>query len=1095
MSKNCFHSFRRLLGRPAAPARAARQARRSFRPRLELLEDRCTPSVNVTEFGVTAGSAPRTIVQAADGNLWFTEFNNNALGRITPGGGVTEFSLAALGSGVGPSGLAAASNGLLYFTEFNTGQIGSINPKAGTVAQILASETQSPVVPSGAGAKVSGITQGPDGNLWFTETAVDRVAKATPDLVTIMEFTGITSGSGPLNITTGPDGALWFTELIGGRIGRITTGGTVTNQFAVPTPNSGPDGITVGPDGALWFTAAATDQIGRVTTAGAFSAFALPNGSVPQGIKAGPGGQLYFVESGRDIVARISTSGTVAEISSGVTPGATPYDLAFGPDGNAWFTERDGNAIGRLVPPPIAPVAPAVTPIEAVASGGVVTVFGAGHAVLFQFTPYAGYQGPISVAVGDVNHDGVADIVTGAGPGAGPHVKVFSGKDLTLLASFYAYAPSFTGGVNVAVGDVNGDGSADIITGAGPGGGPHVKVIDGTKLGLVQANGEISDAALLASFFAFAPSFTGGVNVAVGDVNHDGVADVVVGAGPGGGPQVKVIDGTKLGLVQANGEISDAALLASFFAYAPSFTGGVNVAVGDVNHDGLADVVTGAGPGGAPHVEVVDAAKLGMVQANGEISSAALLASFFAYSPAFMGGVHMGSADANGDGFADVVAGAGPGGGPAVEVVDGTKLGLVQANGQIAAASLLQSFFAGNPSFTGGVFVTAGVQPAATPTAPAAQNDPTRGVRDLYLFKSPQTATNTVLALTANSFAGAVGGPPAAFDPARTFAFNIDTSNPLMGVPIIRYLFNFSAPDANGVQTYEMTVIDNTGDVIGARGSTGQNVPIVGGTGMLRAAVQDDPFYFDQAGFNNAVAAGDLTKFPRPPGQAVNFYGPNANAMAIVIEQPTARFGAPGNVIGVWADSEINNGIQVDRVARPMITTMLIPPVPRNNLSRGDRRTAFTQGEPVNDRAAFKADMTSVLTNPGFYFKETAATADTVSNLLLPDLLVYQLGTTGNYGDTVTAPITSATYFGNGRKFTDPVVHITFAVLTGGTITTDNVDDDNGFRITDGTVIMSGAGKGQTRAIAFPYIGAANLPLTGPGTAPNPQQDLPVFPH
>jgi hypothetical protein len=72
-------------------------------------------------------------------------------------------------------------------------------------------------------------------------------------------------------------------------------------------------------------------------------------------------------------------------------------------------------------------------------------------------------------------------------------------------------------------------------------------------------------------------------------------------------------------------------VLASYFAYAPTFTGGVRVSVvPDVNGDGLADVVTAAGPGGGPHTKVYSG------------TSATVLDSFFAYDPAFLGGVFVG---------------------------------------------------------------------------------------------------------------------------------------------------------------------------------------------------------------------------------------------------------------------------------------------------------------------------------------------------------------------------------------------------------------------------------------------------------------------
>jgi uncharacterized protein (TIGR03118 family) len=318
----------------------------------------------------------------------------------------------------------------------------------------------------------------------------------------------------------------------------------------------------------------------------------------------------------------------------------------------------------------------------------------AGGQVVDAPAPIPGWTGEIHRAVGDLNGDLVPDTVWAAGPGGGPRVRIIAGGTGAVLADFFAFNPAFTGGVNLAVADVNGDGVPDVIVAAGPGGGPHLKVIDGTKLNLVLANGEISDSALLASFFAYDPTFTGGVNVAAADINGDSHADIITGAGPGGGPHAKVIDGTKVGQVQANGEIANAALLASFFAFAPSFTGGVNVAAGDFNGDGTPDVIVGAGAGSiGPMVRVLNGSALNQVLANGEIAPSASLANFQAFAPGFTGGVRVDAVDVNGDGKQDIVTGAGAGGGPAVEVFRGTDLALVD------------SFFATDPMFAGGVFV------------------------------------------------------------------------------------------------------------------------------------------------------------------------------------------------------------------------------------------------------------------------------------------------------------------------------------------------------------------------------------------------------
>src|SRR5207244_1652677 len=148
-----------------------------------------------------------------------------------------------------------------------------------------------------------------------------------------------------------------------------------------------------------------------------------------------------------------------------------------------------------------------------------------------------------------------AAIVCGPGPGGGPNVTVYQvlQGQAQLLQSYFAYDPGFTAGVYVATGDVNGDGRADVVVGAGAGGGPNVAVFNG-------ANG-----ALLSSFFAFDPLFTGGVRVAAIDRTGTGRASVIAVPGPGGGSQVRTLDGLS------------GAVLDSFFAD-PGFYGGLYVA-------------------------------------------------------------------------------------------------------------------------------------------------------------------------------------------------------------------------------------------------------------------------------------------------------------------------------------------------------------------------------------------------------------------------------------------------------------------------------------------------------------------------------------
>ena len=215
-------------------------------------------------------------------------------------------------------------------------------------------------------------------------------------------------------------------------------------------------------------------------------------------------------------------------------------------------------------------------------------------------TPFTTFHGPIQVDQGSFSGTGSDDaLVFAAGLGVVSHVVVMDTASGAIRSSFYAYNLQYSGGTSIAIGDVNNDGVDDIITLAAFGAATHIKIIDGTRLNMVNADGTIQDAALIASFYAFSPTFLGGGSIAVGDVNGDGQLDLVVGSGVNGMSQVKVIDGKKLTEIGADGTINDSALLSKFYAFFPAFRGGVTVAVGDINGDGKADLVLGAGSGEA----------------------------------------------------------------------------------------------------------------------------------------------------------------------------------------------------------------------------------------------------------------------------------------------------------------------------------------------------------------------------------------------------------------------------------------------------------------------------------------------------------------
>ena len=184
----------------------------------------------------------------------------------------------------------------------------------------------------------------------------------------VTEFsTGITPNSVPSQITAGPEGDLWFTEraeLVSTNIGRITPAGEVT-QFPI-LAFSEPQGIALGPEGKLWFAeinnpechSECFSKVGRIdpTTheVAEFSA-GITAGSQPWDIAAGPDGNLWFSERTgpklAGLVARINpTTHVVTEFSAGITGITEPDGVTAGPDGNVWFTEELGNRIGRITP-------------------------------------------------------------------------------------------------------------------------------------------------------------------------------------------------------------------------------------------------------------------------------------------------------------------------------------------------------------------------------------------------------------------------------------------------------------------------------------------------------------------------------------------------------------------------------------------------------------------------------------------------------------------------------------------------------------------------------------------------------------------------
>jgi len=304
-------------------------------------------------------------------------------------------------------------------------------------------------------------------------------------------------------------------------------------------------------------------------------------------------------------------------------------------------------------------------------------------------------------------------IITASGPEGGPHIRSFNTKGNPTPTNFFSYHPNFPGGVRVATGDVDGDGVDEIVTGAGPGGSAHVRVFEknGAWTGL--------------DFWPFGPDFLGGVDVACGDVDGDGIDEIAMSQFSQGQAWIKVY--------KFNNQRT---ILGEWNAYG-NFEGGAQVALGDVDGDGKAEVITGAGQGGSPHVRVFEANgqwkgldfwpfhlnfkggvdvsanntdndgkdEIAMSQrSNGEAwikvykynIQRTILGEWRAYPQGVECGANIDMFDIDQDNKAEVITGAGQKGGPHIRAFE--------ANGQ--AKSL--SFFAYDENFRGGVSAVGG---------------------------------------------------------------------------------------------------------------------------------------------------------------------------------------------------------------------------------------------------------------------------------------------------------------------------------------------------------------------------------------------------
>ena len=317
----------------------------------------------------------------------------------------------------------------------------------------------------------------------------------------------------------------------------------------------------------------------------------------------------------------------------------------------------------------------------------------------YKFTPFAGYKGAISVAMGDFDGDGNDELITAKAAGKGD-VKIWevtgAGRVGTQLDKLVPFPTGTNKGVSVAAGDLDGDGRDELIVGAGPGGPANVAIYSDTN-----ADGKLSDNTP-DTLRVFAAPFRGGVKVAAGNVNNLGGDEVVVGMWTNGGAVAVFND------ANANRKISDdngGAATETLNPFGAQFLGGVNVAAGAIQGAGGngAEVIVGNGTG-KPKVRIFTD-----TNANGQVGDEPR---FDQLKPGGTGaiGATVVAGDTDGSSFfVEVLTGPAAGSGSDVKIFDDTD-----DMGALLSDNAVSSEFAVFGNLTGGLNLAFGKVQNAT---------------------------------------------------------------------------------------------------------------------------------------------------------------------------------------------------------------------------------------------------------------------------------------------------------------------------------------------------------------------------------------------
>jgi virginiamycin B lyase len=268
--------------------------------------------------------APIAIAAGADGTVWFTIDQAEAIGRLRDG---RVERLPTPGRNVEPIGLAVAADGSAWYTDLAARAIARVS-SAGEIARFV---LDTPISRPGR------LAIAPDGAVWFADPTGYGVTRLKHGVFTRHRIESVRGG--PYGVAVTADGAVWATLQNGNQLLRLAADGT-SRTFDLPRGGAVPADVAAGSDGTVWFLQFRANRVGRFKDGQFSDVEAGRENAGLSGIAVAPNGDVWFGMMRRASLGRLRDGHL--DVFALPRDNARPFSVAVDRDGNVWYADITG---------------------------------------------------------------------------------------------------------------------------------------------------------------------------------------------------------------------------------------------------------------------------------------------------------------------------------------------------------------------------------------------------------------------------------------------------------------------------------------------------------------------------------------------------------------------------------------------------------------------------------------------------------------------------------------------------------------------------------------------------------------------------------